>query len=93
MTENTSTPAPTTPPSFTAQEMKGALKAFKKRLKVMRLDSESGKITGPLSSGRTSSIMAITPPHQFHRDIWDALVKEGRLKYEGHGIYELVGDI
>jgi hypothetical protein len=71
-------------------ELKGALKAFKKRMKVMKLDSESGKITGPLSSGRTSGIVAITPPAQFPREIWDELVKLGKLEYDGNGLFKLI---
>ena len=80
---NTPAPAPGTSP--TPGELKGALKAFKKRLKVMRLDKESGKIGGPLSTGKSSGIVAITPPSQFRQEIWDELVKQGKLKYEGHG--------
>jgi hypothetical protein len=83
-------PPPGTP--ATPGELKGALKAFKKRLKVMRLDKESGKIGGPLSTGKASGIVAITPPSQFRQEVWDELVKQGKLKYEGHGTYELVGD-
>jgi hypothetical protein len=81
---------PTPPAPLNPGQMKGALKAFKKRLNVMRLDKESGKITGPLSSGRSSGIVAITPPSQFPREVWDELVKQGKLKYEGQGLYELV---
>lgn len=91
MAENEVPPAPA--PAFTPQELKGALKAFKKRIKVMRLDKESGKITGPLSSGRTSGIVAITPPSQFPPEIWDALAKQGRLKYGGNGLYELAEEV
>ncbi len=80
-------PAPEAP---TPQELKGALKAFKKRMKVTLLDNESGKIAGPLSSGRASAIVAITPPAQFRPEIWEALVKAGKLRYEGHGMYQLV---
>ncbi len=84
------TPAPGAPGTFSHGELKGALKAFKKRLKAMKLDSESGKITGPLSSGRSSAIQAITPPSQFPKEIWEELVKMGKLKYEGYGTYELL---
>ena len=46
----------------TAQELKAAFKAFKRRLRLERLDAES-KISGnPLSSGRRSEIVAIAPP-------------------------------
>jgi hypothetical protein len=69
--------------------LKEALKAFKKRLKLTRLDNESGMRSGPFSSGRISDIVAITPPSQFPIEIWDELVRQGRLQYEGQGMYRL----
>ena len=89
MTES-NLPPQSSPSVPTQPELKGALKAFKKRMKVTLLDSESGKITGPLSSGKTSAIVAITPPSQFPQQIWDELVKQGKLRYEGYGLYQLV---
>lgn len=74
----------------TPQDLKAALKAFKKRLKITRLDAESNIGGGPLSSGRSSDIVAIMPPNQFPQSVWDALVKLGKLKYAGHGTYELL---
>jgi hypothetical protein len=65
------------------------LKAFKKRLKLTRLDVESSLGGGPMSGGRASSIVAITPPDQYPQEVWDALVKEGKLKKGTHGQYEL----
>jgi hypothetical protein len=82
-----STPNPPTPP--TREELKQALKAFKKRLKLTRLDAESNISGGPLSSGRDSGIVAIMPPNQFSQAVWDELVKQGKLKKAGHGTYEL----
>jgi hypothetical protein len=76
------------PPSN--EELKQAFKAFKKRLKVTRLDAESQFTRNPLSTGRGSGIVAITPPNQFPQAIWDELVKQGKLKKAGHGMYELV---
>ena len=73
------------------QELKLALKAFKKRLKLTRLDSESRLGVGPLSSGGPSwGVSAIAPPNQYPRAIWDELVKQGKLKNAGHGLYSLV---
>lgn len=86
MTESESTPAPPIPP----EELKRALKAFKKRLKLTRLDEESKVGVGPMSGGRPSSIVAITPPNQYPREVWDALVEQGRLKKASQGQYELV---
>jgi len=82
-----------TPPGMpTAQDLKSAFKAFKKRLKLTRLDAESSIAGGPLSSGRGSGIVAITPPNQFPQAVWDELVKQGKIKHAGHGTYELVGE-
>jgi hypothetical protein len=81
------TPPPGTP---TPQDLKAAYKAFKKRLKLTRLDAESNLGGGPLSGGRDSGIVAITPPHQFPVAVWEELVKQGKLKRAGGGTYELV---
>jgi hypothetical protein len=77
-------------PAPSAQELKLALKAFKKRLKLTRLDEESEIGRNPMSSGRKSEIFAIVPPSQYPQAVWDELVKQGKLKYAGHGTYELV---
>jgi hypothetical protein len=76
------------PPS--PQDLKAALKAFKKRLKLTRLDAESSLGGGPLSSGRSSGIAAIMPPSQFPPAVWEELVKQGKLKKAGGGMFELV---
>jgi hypothetical protein len=80
---------PTPQPPIPPHELKRAYKAFKKRLQVMRLERESRQIAGPLSKGAHSGIVAITPPRQFPQAVWDELVKQGRLKYAGDGLYEL----
>ena len=72
----------------TPEELRRAMKAFKKRLKLTRLDADSGLGVGPMSGGRSSGIVAILPPAQFRQAIWDALVVRGRLKPAGHGLYE-----
>jgi hypothetical protein len=74
----------------TPQELKAALKAFKKRLKLTQLDAESNISGGPLSSGRGSGIVAITPPNQFAPEVWAELVRQGKLKKAGGGTYELI---
>src|SRR3954449_4538977 len=58
-TMSSADPTPNTP---THEELKQAYKAFKKRLKVTRLDAESQVTRNPLSTGRGSGIVAITPP-------------------------------
>ena len=84
-------PEPSSPSDApTPEELRRAMKAFKKRLKLTRLDSESSLGGGPMSGGRSSGIVAIRPPAQFRQAIWDELVARGRLKASGHGLYEIV---
>jgi hypothetical protein len=77
------------PDQPTRDQLKAALKAFKKRLKLTRLDEESKLSRRATTSGQDSSIVAITPPSQFPQPVWDELVKQGKLKKAGHGTYEL----
>jgi len=74
---------------FTREELKTALKAFKKRIKILRLDDESGYGRASMTGGKRSGIAAIQPPHQFPKEIWEALVEQGKLNYAGNGLYEL----
>jgi len=60
----------------TPQQLKGALKAFKKRLKLTQLDAESKIAGGPLTSGRGSGIVAIMPPIEYPPEVWEELAKE-----------------
>ena len=48
------------PPAFEPKELKAAMKAFKKRLKLMRLDDQSRIGVGPMSGGLQSNIVGIT---------------------------------
>jgi hypothetical protein len=73
------------PAAPTKEQLKQAFKAFKKRLKLTRLDAESQINANPLTSGRDSGIVAIQPPHEFPQAVWDELVRQGRLKPAGHG--------
>ncbi len=78
-----------TPPPPSAQELKLALKAFRKRLKLTQLDAES-TLNGGHLSGRAGKIQAITPPHQFPPAVWAELARQGKIKSAGYGTYELV---
>lgn len=70
----------------TDDELKRAMKAFKKRLKLARLDDESG-----LSKGsKRSAIQGIQPPTGHPQGIWEELVAHGKLKREMGGTYSLV---
>jgi len=66
-----------------------ALRAFRKSLKVTRLDAESSIGGGPMSSGRHSQIAGMRPPDRYSRDVWDELARQKRLLSVGHGIFEL----
>jgi hypothetical protein len=71
------------------EELDKALKAFKKRLKVMRLADESKLRGRRLSSGKESEIDAIVPPTEFPREVWAALAARGDLRDTGGGFYRL----
>jgi hypothetical protein len=69
--------------------LRRAMKAFRKSLKVTRLDAESSIGGGPMSSGRNSGIAGMRPPDRYPRDVWEELARQKRLLSVGHGIYEL----
>ncbi len=71
------------------EELRLAMKAFRKRLKLTKLDDESRLGRGPMSGGGKSGVVAITPPSQFGRDVWEELAEQGKLKRAGKGLYEL----
>ncbi len=84
-----SSPAPAQPEAPSPEVVKTAFKAFKKRLKLTQLDHESRVGRSPLSGGQKSTIEEISPPDQFPRAVWDELVKQGKLRPAGYGMYAL----
>lgn len=66
-----------------------AMKAFRKRLKLMRLDDESSIGGGPMSGGRSSGILGVSAPDTYPDEVWDELAHQGRLVDGGDGLYEL----
>ncbi len=76
---------------MTPDYLKKAFKTFRKRLRLTRLDAES-TLGSALSGGRKSGIVAIRPPGNFPREVWDKLVEMGKLRTEGMGLYEQVED-
>mgnify|MGYP007037740611 CR=1 FL=1 len=86
-------PAPAAPApageAVSSEEKDRALKAFKKRLKLMKLSEESKLGGRQLTGGRKSEIDAIIPPDEFPHEVWQALAAEGRLKSAGQGFYQL----
>jgi hypothetical protein len=73
----------------TEDELKKALKAFKKRMKLTQLDDDSKLGHSPLT-GSQSKVTAIQPPHGFGREIWEELAAKGYLKNDGGGFYQLI---
>ncbi len=75
--------------TLTKETLKRAMKAYRKRLKLARLDEESKLGHDPLSKGQPSQIIGIKPPEQVSQEVWERLAELGRLKSLGHGLYEL----
>ena len=74
--------------SIPDDQLKKALKAFKKKLKMQQLDDDSRLGRSPLT-GAKSTIVAIQPPPGFGRDVWEELKSQGYLKADGGGFYAL----
>jgi hypothetical protein len=72
---------------ITDEELKRAMKVFKKRLKLTRLDDESRLGRSPLTGGGNGTIESITPPREFKQEVWDELVKRGQLSRDEDGFY------
>ena len=77
------------PPPLDKATLKSAMKAFRKRLKLTRLDDESGLGGRALTGGEQSGIAGIRPPDKFPHDVWEELARQGRLKSLGSGLYGL----
>lgn len=71
-----------------AETCRQALRAFRKRLTLTRLDDESKLGRGPLSKSADGGA-AIVPPMEWPESVWNELVRQGSLRYIGHGLYEL----
>jgi hypothetical protein len=73
-----------------AETCRRALRAFRKRQSLTRLDDES-KISShsPLTKGSAKEATAIVPPNEYPPEVWQELVRQGKLRYIGHGLYEL----
>jgi len=74
-------------PSF--DQLRNGLRAFKKKMRVSQLDSDSHLTNRALTGGSRGTISAITPPTEFPRQVWEQLATEGKLKRAGHGMYAL----
>ena len=77
-------------PAWDRTILKRGLKAFRKRLKLARLDDESSSGRNPLSKGGSSSIVGVKAPQQISQEVWDTLIAQGKLRDGGFGTLELV---
>lgn len=83
---------PTDPTPTTDEVLKLAMKAFRRKLRHLIAEDESGGGGRYGFGGRKSSIRGITPPSEYPREIWEELVKRGKLR-KGDGLYELVEEL
>lgn len=74
----------------TEDDLKKAMKAFKKRLKLTKLDDESRLGHGPMSGGNKTQVVSIQAPAGFGKEIWEELADLGFLKRDGIGFFQLV---
>jgi len=75
--------------SLEEDNLKRALKAFRRKLKTIRRDDESRLGAKFVTNGRSSGITAVTPPREYPMAVWNKLVELGRLKKGGQGTFEL----
>lgn len=74
------------------ETLKRALKAFRKRLRLMRQDDESRLGHNAMTDGYRSAIVGIRPPAEFPAEVWQELLKQGLLRDEGRGMLALAED-
>jgi len=78
------------PPGIDEQQLRHAMHAFKKRLKLTKLDQESSLGAGrPMTSGKKSDVMGIIAPREIPAAVWQELIRQGKLKDMGGGFYAL----
>ena len=83
-------PGQAPPPQDIPHEVKRkAMKAFRRRMKLMRLDHESKLGRSPLTGGKAAAFESILPPQGFPEAVWPALAHDGHLRPTGAGFYAL----
>ena len=83
-------PSPNPSPAWTSRRRScAAMRAYRKRVRVTKLDQESQLARSPLSSGKDADIDAIVPPNQFPPEVWRTLAHRGELEATGDGFYRI----
>ena len=70
----------------TPEELKQALKSFRKRLNAIQREEDSKLGRGPIGHGK-ETITAIQLPPGFSAVIWEELLTLGYIKNDGRGFY------
>jgi hypothetical protein len=87
MPDDVSTPPP---PAISDDQLNRAFSAFKKRIKLTRLDMESRLgASRPMTGGKDASDISIKPPNDFPPPVWKELARQNRIKDTGGGFYKL----
>ena len=74
-------PSPNDPKaSLDKENLKRAMRAFRRRLKI-KAEHEDGR--------GGAQLLAIQPPNQYPKTVWDELVRQGQLLSEGSNFYRL----
>jgi hypothetical protein len=74
------------------ETQRAAMRVFRKRLRLARLDAESRLGGGKLTGGKHHGIDAIVAPREYPMKVWAALVAAGRLRSDGKGFFSLAVD-
>jgi hypothetical protein len=69
--------------------LREAMRAFRKRLKLTKLDHESKLGRSPLTGGKAADFDSIVAPHEYEDDVCRVLVSRGDLIADGPGFYKL----
>lgn len=76
-------------PEIPEEVLRKAMKAFRRRLKLTKLDHESKLGRSPLSTGKDADFDSIIPPMEFTPETWKVLTARGELESTGRGFYML----
>lgn len=76
-------------PEIPVEIRREAMRAYRKRMKLTRLDLESKLGRSPLTSGKDADFDAIIPPNTFPPEVWWALAASGELESTGEGFYKI----
>ena len=76
-------------PEIPSETLRDAMRAFRKRMKLTKLDHESQLGRSPLTGGKEAEFESILPPHQYPSEVWKTLAANGELESCGGGFYKL----